>query len=235
MHPADRTPTWIRRCGLRSSATTNHSGTAHPIGPATATPRHEHPITGAEWARFRSTRSIIAFSTGSQIGPVRHDRSADKSRPSTGPQSSHPPRKPIGDAGSEPSEDHPIGQLLGRARTAQCRSMNGTRTMAADAGPSQTGTPTPPISYATPTGDRRQGAQLFTDPTGWTLHQLRHTRIRQLKDEGCPLPILHRPPAPHTALTPPTAAWWWCRARCRTGRPAAGPRVARPQRRSRRW
>ena len=146
------------------------------------------------------------------------------------PSSQADRRRRIGAIGGSP--DRPTA---GRARTAQCRSMNGTRTMAADAGPSQTGTPTPPISYATPTGDRRQGAQLFTDPTGWTLHQLRHTRIRQLKDEGCPLPILHRPPAPHTALTPPTAAWWWCRARCRTGRPAAGPRVARPQRRSRRW
>lgn len=38
----------------------------------------------------------------------------------------------------------------------------------------------------------RQAAQLFTDTTGWTLHQLRHTRIRQLKDDHCPLPILQK-------------------------------------------
>lgn len=28
--------------------------------------------------------------------------------------------------------------------------------------------------------------------TGWTLHQLRHTRIRELKDARCPLPILQK-------------------------------------------
>ena len=38
----------------------------------------------------------------------------------------------------------------------------------------------------------RRAAAVFTGTTGWTLHQLRHTRIRQLKDENCPLPILQK-------------------------------------------
>jgi integrase len=38
----------------------------------------------------------------------------------------------------------------------------------------------------------RRAAELFTATTGWTLHQLRHTRIRELKDAGCPLPILQK-------------------------------------------
>ncbi len=36
----------------------------------------------------------------------------------------------------------------------------------------------------------RRAAEYFTATTGWTLHQLRHTRIRELKDQGCPLPVL---------------------------------------------
>ena len=44
----------------------------------------------------------------------------------------------------------------------------------------------------------RRAAELFTTTTGLTLHQLRHTLIRELKDTGCPLPVLqkingHRP------------------------------------------
>lgn len=38
----------------------------------------------------------------------------------------------------------------------------------------------------------RRAAELFTATSGWTLHQLRHTRIRELKDGGCPLPILQK-------------------------------------------
>jgi integrase/recombinase XerC/integrase/recombinase XerD len=38
----------------------------------------------------------------------------------------------------------------------------------------------------------RRAAEVFTATTGWTLHQLRHTRIRELKDTGCPLPILQK-------------------------------------------
>jgi integrase/recombinase XerC/integrase/recombinase XerD len=38
----------------------------------------------------------------------------------------------------------------------------------------------------------RRAAECFTDTTGWTLHQLRHTRIRELKDQGCPLPVLQK-------------------------------------------
>jgi Phage integrase family len=38
----------------------------------------------------------------------------------------------------------------------------------------------------------RRSAERFTDTTGWTLHQLRHTRIRELKDQGCPLPVLQK-------------------------------------------
>lgn len=45
----------------------------------------------------------------------------------------------------------------------------------------------------------RRAAQLFTERTGWTLHQLRHTRIRQLKDEHCPLPVLQKITG-HTSL-----------------------------------
>ncbi|MDQ2729807.1 MAG: hypothetical protein M3Y91_18565 [Actinomycetota bacterium] len=33
---------------------------------------------------------------------------------------------------------------------------------------------------------------LLTATTGWTLHQLCHTRIRELTDTGCPLPILQK-------------------------------------------
>ena len=36
--------------------------------------------------------------------------------------------------------------------------------------------------------------QLFTDTTGWTLHQLRHTRIRRLEDDHCPLRSFRRSP-----------------------------------------
>jgi len=35
----------------------------------------------------------------------------------------------------------------------------------------------------------RRAAELFIDSTGWTLHHLRHTRIRDLADSPCPLPI----------------------------------------------
>ena len=35
-------------------------------------------------------------------------------------------------------------------------------------------------------------AECFTTTTGWTLHQLRHTRIRELKDDNCPLPVLQK-------------------------------------------
>ena len=38
----------------------------------------------------------------------------------------------------------------------------------------------------------RRAAEVFTSATGWTLHQLRHTRIRELKDTGCPLPVLQK-------------------------------------------
>lgn len=38
----------------------------------------------------------------------------------------------------------------------------------------------------------RRAAEAFTGTTGWTLHQLRHTRIRELKDHGCPLPVLQK-------------------------------------------
>lgn len=38
----------------------------------------------------------------------------------------------------------------------------------------------------------RRTAEVFTATTGWTLHQLRHTRIRELTDTGCPLPILQK-------------------------------------------
>ena len=38
----------------------------------------------------------------------------------------------------------------------------------------------------------RRAAEVFTATTGWTLHQLRHTRIRELKDNGCPLPVLQK-------------------------------------------
>jgi integrase len=38
----------------------------------------------------------------------------------------------------------------------------------------------------------RRAAECFTETTGWTLHQLRHTRIRELKDQGCPLPVLQK-------------------------------------------
>ncbi|HYN72442.1 MAG TPA: site-specific integrase, partial [Nakamurella sp.] len=38
----------------------------------------------------------------------------------------------------------------------------------------------------------RRAAEVFTTTTGWTLHQLRHTRIRELKDAGCPLPVLQK-------------------------------------------
>ena len=38
----------------------------------------------------------------------------------------------------------------------------------------------------------RRAAECFTGTTGWTLHQLRHTRIRELKDQGCPLPVLQK-------------------------------------------
>ncbi len=45
----------------------------------------------------------------------------------------------------------------------------------------------------------RRAAEQFTGTTGWTLHQLRHTRIRELKDAGCPLPILQKITG-HTSL-----------------------------------
>lgn len=38
----------------------------------------------------------------------------------------------------------------------------------------------------------RRAAEVFTDTTGWTLHQLRHTRIRELADTACPLPIVQK-------------------------------------------
>jgi len=38
----------------------------------------------------------------------------------------------------------------------------------------------------------RRAAECFTTTTGWTLHQLRHTRIRELKDDNCPLPVLQK-------------------------------------------
>lgn len=45
----------------------------------------------------------------------------------------------------------------------------------------------------------RRAAELFTTNTGWTLHQLRHTRIRELKDQNCPLPVLQKITG-HTSL-----------------------------------
>jgi integrase/recombinase XerC/integrase/recombinase XerD len=45
----------------------------------------------------------------------------------------------------------------------------------------------------------RRAAEVFAATTGWTLHQLRHTRIRELKDAGCPLPILQKITG-HTSL-----------------------------------
>jgi integrase len=45
----------------------------------------------------------------------------------------------------------------------------------------------------------RRAAELFTTHTGWTLHQLRHTRIRELKDQHCPLPVLQKITG-HTSL-----------------------------------
>jgi integrase/recombinase XerC/integrase/recombinase XerD len=45
----------------------------------------------------------------------------------------------------------------------------------------------------------RRAAELFTTHTGWTLHQLRHTRIRELQDQGCPLPVLQKITG-HTSL-----------------------------------
>lgn len=38
----------------------------------------------------------------------------------------------------------------------------------------------------------RRAAECFTATTGWTLHQLRHSRIRELKDQGCPLPVIQK-------------------------------------------
>lgn len=38
----------------------------------------------------------------------------------------------------------------------------------------------------------RRAAECFTATTGWRLHQLRHTRIRALKDQGCPLSVLQK-------------------------------------------
>jgi len=38
----------------------------------------------------------------------------------------------------------------------------------------------------------RRAAECFTTTTGSTLHQLRHTRIRELKDQACPLPVLQK-------------------------------------------
>ena len=38
----------------------------------------------------------------------------------------------------------------------------------------------------------RRAAECFTQRTGWTLHQLRHSRIRELKDANCPLPVLQK-------------------------------------------
>ena len=38
----------------------------------------------------------------------------------------------------------------------------------------------------------RRAAECFTTTTGWTLHQLRHTRTRELKDDNCPLPVLQK-------------------------------------------
>ena len=45
----------------------------------------------------------------------------------------------------------------------------------------------------------RRAAELFTTNTSWTLHQLRHTRIRELKDQNCPLPVLQKITG-HTSL-----------------------------------
>jgi integrase/recombinase XerC/integrase/recombinase XerD len=45
----------------------------------------------------------------------------------------------------------------------------------------------------------RRAAEVFSAISGWTLHQLRHTRIRELKDAGCPLPILQKITG-HTSL-----------------------------------
>jgi integrase len=38
----------------------------------------------------------------------------------------------------------------------------------------------------------RRAAECFTATTVLTLHQLRHTRIRELKDQACPLPVLQK-------------------------------------------
>jgi integrase len=38
----------------------------------------------------------------------------------------------------------------------------------------------------------RRAAECSTATTGSTLHQLRHTRIRELKDQACPLPVLQK-------------------------------------------
>ena len=47
----------------------------------------------------------------------------------------------------------------------------------------------------------RRAAECFTSTTGWTLHQLRHTRIRELKDSACPLPVLQKITGHHSLRT----------------------------------
>ena len=48
----------------------------------------------------------------------------------------------------------------------------------------------------------RRAAEVFAATTGWTLHQLRHTRIRELKDNGCPLPVLQKITGHESLRTP---------------------------------
>jgi integrase len=58
------------------------------------------------------------------------------------------------------------------------------------------GRPTATLDLDPATGLARlsygRAAECFTMTTGWTLHQLRHTRIRELKDDNCPLPVLQK-------------------------------------------
>ena len=43
-----------------------------------------------------------------------------------------------------------------------------------------------PVNY-------RRAAECFTATTALnTLHQLRHSRIRELKDQACPLPVIQK-------------------------------------------
>ena len=80
---------------------------------------------------------------------------------------------------------HLLPRIIGGRTRDRCSSP--TAAPAARSPPS-TSTP-PPAGHACPTGGP---PKCFTTTTGWTLHQLRHTRIRELKDDNCPLPVLQK-------------------------------------------